>query len=334
MGERCLEEILCAVVQTSVDPMESLIWRDCAIRSRHLRQLANLRGNMMGVEKFRSCPLCFSKHVAHYSSGVGDAYRQIPWSFRFFLCMDCRLRFQVKPAVDPTKLFELQDQAQVKRKASRRELRCDPDVLKSFARMVSGRRLLEIGPGDGRFLESAKRDNWDCTGVDVSERVAEYARRRSGINILIGDLSQFKFPADSFDVVNLDQVLMYVEDPTALLTEVERVLKPAGICRIREYDSDSVSALLAGKKYWMYCPTVLLVWSYQSICKVAAASGMEIIGIFPGTEATLGSWLDTERSRRASDVLRCTVQFMLRKIAFRGWSVAADNVYYLQKAAS
>lgn len=280
------------------------------------------------------CPLCLSTRVVDYCSGAGDTRRKIPWSFHFFLCRDCRLRFQVKPTMPPIKFFELQDQAQVKRKASRRELRCDSDVLKSFARIVSGRRLLEIGPGDGRFLESANRGGWDCTGVDVSERVAECARSRSGVNVLVGRLCQFKFPAGSFDIVNVDQVLMYVEDPTALLAEIERVLKPGGICRIREYDPDSVSALLAGKKYWMYCPTFLLVWSYRSVRKVAAASKMAIISVFPGTEASLESWLDTERSRRTSNVVRCTVQFVLRKIAFLGWSVAADKVYYLRKTGS
>lgn len=236
--------------------------------------------------------------------------------------------------VDPTKLFEVQDQAQAKGKAWKRELRCDSDVLKSFAKIVSDRKLLEVGPGDGRFLKSAKRDGWDCTGVDVSERVAESARRRSGVDILVGDLCQVRLPAGSFDVVNLDQVLSYVEDPTALLVEIEQVLKPGGICRIREYDPDSISALLAGKKYWMYCPTHLLIWSYRSICKAATASRMKTVRIFPGTEASLAAWLDTERNRSASKVLCGVVKFVLRKIAFLGWSVAADKVYYLQKTAS
>jgi 2-polyprenyl-3-methyl-5-hydroxy-6-metoxy-1,4-benzoquinol methylase len=236
--------------------------------------------------------------------------------------------------VDPTKLFEVQDQAPVKGKASRRELRCDPDVLKSFERIVSGRRLLEVGPGDGRFLESAKRDGWDCTGVDVSEQVAEYARRRSGVGVIVGNLCQLKLPAGSFDVVNLDQVLSYVKDPMALLAEVEHVLKPGGICRIREYDADSISALLAGKKYWMYCPTHLLIWPYRSVRKVATASRMNIMHIFPGTEASLTSWLDTERNLGPWNVLLGTVKFVLRRIGFFSFSVAADKVYYLRKSTS
>jgi 2-polyprenyl-3-methyl-5-hydroxy-6-metoxy-1,4-benzoquinol methylase len=288
----------------------------------------------MTTEHFPSCPLCLSTRTADYCSGAGDVRRQIPFSFRFFLCRDCRLRFQVSSMVDPKKLFEVQDQAQVKWKTSRRELRCDPDVLRSFARIVSGRRLLEIGPGDGRFLESARREGWDCLGVDVSERLAEYARRRSGVDIMVGNLRQLNFPAGSFDVVNLDQVLSYVEDPMALLAEVEHVLKPGGICRIREYNPDSIAALLAGKKYWMYAPTHLLIWSYRSVRKAATATKMRIICIFPGTEASLISWLDTERSRRTSDVIRGAVQYLLRKIVLLGWGVAADRVYYLRKAAA
>lgn len=288
----------------------------------------------MTTEYSPPCPLCLSTRTVDYCSGAGDVRREIPCSFRFFLCRDCRLRFQMSPMVDPTKLFEVQDQAKVRSKASKRELRCDSDVLESFANTVSGRRLLDVGPGDGRFLESAKRDGWDCTGVDVSEQVAEYARRRSGVDVVVGNLCQLKFPAGSFDVVNLDQVLSYVEDPVALLAEVEHLLKPDGICRIREYDPDSVSALIAGGKYWMYCPTHLLIWSYRSIRKVATASGMKMMHIFPGTEASLTAWLDTERNRSASKVLGGTLKFVLRKIGFLGFSVAADKVYYLHSATS
>src|SRR5207253_2472600 len=145
--------------------------------------------------------------------------------------------------------------------ASRRELRCDGDVIRTFARLLPGRRLLDVGSGDGWFLAAARDADFDCTGTDVSERLAELARRRSGAPVLVGELGDLDLAPESFDLVNLDAVLMYVADPRSLLRHIARLLRPGGICRIREFDADSLAARVKGKSYWMYAPTHVSVWT-------------------------------------------------------------------------
>ena len=287
----------------------------------------------MDSESAPRCPLCQSSSVVRFSSGTRDAHRGIERPFTFFLCQECRLRFQI-PKGDPAKLFEDQEQATKGLVPFRRELRCDRDVLDSVGALTSGRRLLEIGPGDGRFLRAATEAGWHAVGVEVSERLANYSRQQSGAEVRVGHLADLALPDGSFDFVNLDHVLMYVETPAALLIEVRRVLASGGICRIREYDPDSLSARASGPGYWMYSPMHLVVWPSRSISRLAALSGMRVLRTFPGTEASFRSWVDAERMHGPLVIARCAVQFILRRIDAFGLTLAADKSYYLRSSAS
>ena len=207
-------------------------------------------------------------------------------------------------------------------------------VLRALSRATRGRRLLEIGPGDGRFLAAARKAGFECLGVDVSEALAATARERSGAEVLVGQLPQLGLPRGSFDIVNIEQVLEYVENPVAMLTEVAALLAPGGVCRIREYDADSLSARRAGSRYWLFCPTVLTIWSRRSIQMLAQQSGLQVAKTHHGTEASFSDWLHTVRKRTFVELLTCSARAMLRKAHFFGLAVGADTVFYLRARAA
>src|SRR5207244_2335470 len=118
--------------------------------------------------------------------------------------------------------------------------------------------------------------------------------------------------------------LMYVANPRVLLEHIARLLRSGGICRIREADADSLAARAKGKSYWMYAPTHVNVWTGKSIRAVAAAAGLEMFRVIPGTEACLASWLAAARGR---GVLRCgrdIIRFLARRIQVFNLRVGAD----------
>src|SRR3954462_5658887 len=96
------------------------------------------------------CPACISKNTKEFLRGTKDSGRAIERTYTFFLCKNCRLRFQV---IDPelaTRLFsDVQDVAPRLRHQGRAELRADADAVASLQRMAGGRRLLDVGSGDG-----------------------------------------------------------------------------------------------------------------------------------------------------------------------------------------
>jgi SAM-dependent methyltransferase len=96
---------------------------------------------------------------------------------------------------------------------------------------VVGRRILDAGCGSGP-LSAALRDRGAVvTGFDKSAGMLELARRRLGpdADLYVADLgSPLPFPDGAFDDVIGSLVLHYLEDWTAPLAELRRVLRAGG----------------------------------------------------------------------------------------------------------
>ncbi|PHM21773.1 MAG: hypothetical protein CK604_05270 [Curvibacter sp. PD_MW3] len=83
--------------------------------------------------------------------------------------------------------------------------------------------LLDIGCGIGDML--AYRPG--SVGVDVNPHNVTYCRER-GLDAKVMDPDQLPFAEASFDSVLLDNVLEHIEQPSNLLAEIARVLRPGG----------------------------------------------------------------------------------------------------------
>ena len=102
--------------------------------------------------------------------------------------------------------------------------------------LVPAGRVLEIGVGTGKNFRYHPAGA-DVTGIDLSERMLEEARRRAGrlgrsIELREMDAQQMAFPDDSFDVAAATFVFCSVPDPVRGLREMGRVVRPAPEGRI------------------------------------------------------------------------------------------------------
>lgn len=89
-------------------------------------------------------------------------------------------------------------------------------------------RLLDVGTGDGRFLQNCRLLGYDVSGTEVSEAGASYARRR-GFDVRMGQITEMEFPPETFDAVTIWHVLEHVPNPGAVLRKVHSLLKPKGL---------------------------------------------------------------------------------------------------------
>ncbi len=114
-------------------------------------------------------------------------------------------------------------------------------------------RILEIGCGPGHLsIELASR-GLDVTGLDLDPAMIEWARanaqRQEGRHLRpsfdVGDAASLPYPDDSFDLVLSTLSLHHWADLAAALTEIARVLHPAGRALI--WDLGSGAQLLHGR---------------------------------------------------------------------------------------
>ena len=96
---------------------------------------------------------------------------------------------------------------------------------------VAGRRILDAGCGSGPLFAALRDRGAIVTGFDKSAGMLELARRRlgAGADLQVADLgSPLPFPDATFDDVVASLVLHYLEDWTAPLAELRRVLTTGG----------------------------------------------------------------------------------------------------------
>ncbi|HEV7528636.1 MAG TPA: glycosyltransferase [Solirubrobacteraceae bacterium] len=108
------------------------------------------------------------------------------------------------------------------------------------AQLVDGKRVLDLGSGEGFGAAIlAERAN-AVVGVDIDERTVEHARLNWSsptVSFEVGsalDLSAFE--TDSFDVVVAFEIVEHLSDQGRMLAEVERVLSSDGLLIISTPD--------------------------------------------------------------------------------------------------
>jgi SAM-dependent methyltransferase len=99
-------------------------------------------------------------------------------------------------------------------------------------------KLLDVGCGDGKFLNLMRGLGWAVDGVDFDSKAIINAKEKYGLNLHCGALEGVNFPKESFDAVTMSHVIEHLPDPLLLLQEVRRILKPGGRLVVTTPNSD------------------------------------------------------------------------------------------------
>ncbi len=139
-------------------------------------------------------------------------------------------------------------------------------------------RLLDVGCGDGIFLARMRKCGWDVEGVDVDAKAIEHGKAKYGLRLHCGDLASVRLPDSSFDAVTLSHVVEHIPDPTELLKEVRRILKPGGRLVLTTPNNGS-QGLRRFQGYWfgLDAPRHLHVFSLDALSRLARTAGFEDI---------------------------------------------------------
>lgn len=154
--------------------------------------------------------------------------------------MQSDLEAEVAAAIDPwlAHMRWRKDFATWRRRRIRQEDYQEASVTALLAAVgggFAGKRLLDLGSGMGGLAVALAREGAEVVALDYNPaycRITRLRARRYGLTLplVVGAGEHLPFPADSFDaVINLD-VLEHVADPSRVVSEIARVLRPCGRC--------------------------------------------------------------------------------------------------------
>ena len=140
---------------------------------------------------------------------------------------------------------------------------------------VSGRKILDVGCGDGTFL-STLSDEWSKHGVEPSVSGAELARLRN-LDVTCGTLDATR-NAYEVDLICALDVIEHVVDPHSFMEALKRQLRNGGALLLLTGDADAYPARTAGPQwsYLRWCRHIS-VFSQLGLRKLLESHGFEVL---------------------------------------------------------
>jgi 2-polyprenyl-3-methyl-5-hydroxy-6-metoxy-1,4-benzoquinol methylase len=150
--------------------------------------------------------------------------------------------------------------------------------MRRLQKAEAGKRLLDVGCGNGSFLLLARSAGWDVFGVDFDARAVEAANRQ-GLNVRLGGMEELDPALDQFDVITLSHVIEHVPQPVMMLQRCYELLRPGGGVWIETPNISSQGHRLFGKNWrGLEPPRHLVLFTLESMkgaLKTAGFSGIE-----------------------------------------------------------
>ena len=149
-----------------------------------------------------------------------------------------------------------------------------------FPRYKRDGMVLDVGCGNGSYLSFLKHHGWRVMGVELSKEAAATAKQKLDIDVIVGDLQDLSFPANSFDHIHMSHVLEHVTSPVDTLKKVRQLLKPNGTAYIEVPNYES-SRRKMSEQYWYAweTPRHLYMFSPRTLSRTLHECGLSVTKI-------------------------------------------------------
>jgi SAM-dependent methyltransferase len=148
-------------------------------------------------------------------------------------------------------------------------------LLDLIAEQVPAGRLLDVGCGHGLLLDEARERGYETVGLELSRSAASHARAQLGLDVREAPVEDFA-DADGFDVIVLADVLEHLDDPVAAVDRCAGLLRPGGVLCVVTPDPSSVTARIAGRRWWGFVPAHACLVPRATLRELLAARGLVI----------------------------------------------------------
>ncbi|MEY2942146.1 MAG: hypothetical protein RLY97_160 [Pseudomonadota bacterium] len=110
----------------------------------------------------------------------------------------------------------------------RRIARITRNHMNFIGKVANGGRLVDVGCSTGQFLGMAASMGFDASGIELSQRSADFARQQTGLSIERGRIHDTALTAESVDMLTMFDVIEHVTDPSSDIAAAYNLLKPGG----------------------------------------------------------------------------------------------------------
>ena len=146
-----------------------------------------------------------------------------------------------------------------------------------IARREGAQRVLDVGCGNGFFLEYFRKAGFETFGLEYSPSAASAAREKGFVIVekKLGDCMPEDF-GGTFDLICLFQVLEHVPNPVQFIRDAARLVKPGGSLIIAVPTEEGLPSKLAPYEPHRWPPHHLSWWRKKDFATLAGRAGLQL----------------------------------------------------------
>jgi len=190
----------------------------------------------ISLKKMPHCLLCGgSRRRKEYSLKLSAVYR----------CQDCNLAY-LDPCLDPEGMAALYQSSESLKSMhdfhegyyeygrldqETKTLREFRQGLEAVEKVIpdAGKKIFEVGYGNGLFLALARQRGWTVDGIDTSRTNRQVAKDRFALELKEGFFEKMPEELNQWDAVAMMDVIEHMSEPYPILKKTADFLRPGGI---------------------------------------------------------------------------------------------------------
>jgi SAM-dependent methyltransferase len=164
--------------------------------------------------------------------------------------------------------------------------------------------LLDLGCGNGNFLERAVGMGWDALGCEPDADAVKVCRA-AGLDVIHGDVFSEALDESGFDVITVSHVIEHVPDMDRALTRIHSILRPGGVAWFAMPNPNSITIkLFKSAAFNLHFPChLLLPTQEQFVNKLSDVGFTEVRTVRRGVQAR-SHWDDSVKVADLQDLPR------------------------------
>ena len=235
------------------------------------------------MQPLQNCPVCDSQQISVRFKGRTARNPSDPNVWSVYGCDDCGVKFlNPQPTWDDLSGYYTSDYQcynSLKGDVDRMVEEAKNSGMLQHIPIPEGKRVLDVGCGDGLFLQAAKRLGAEVKGVEPSEHGASRARA-CGIDVFNGTLEQYieqEGINQQFDIITCSHVLDAVPHPVQTLEAMRQLLAPHGFIWITIPNADCEFARKLGWRWHSTdLPYHLVLFAPKTLAHAGKLAGLAV----------------------------------------------------------
>ena len=136
-------------------------------------------------------------------------------------------------------------------------------------------RVLDVGCGNGEFLQAIGQLGWDAHGVDPDPQAVAEATR-AGLSVQAGTIFDVDAGGAPFDAITLSHVIEHLHEPRSAMEHARALLRPGGMVWLATPNIDAIGHRTFGRHWFgLDPPRHLVVFTRRALIRLLGDAGFE-----------------------------------------------------------